>query len=64
MPNPSQTVIVNATPIISLALIGKLELLRHLYGEVLTPPAVKAEVLAGGARNIGVAELQKSDWIK
>jgi len=64
MPNRSQTIIVNATPIISLALIDKLELLHLLYGEVLTPPAVQAEVLAGGARDIGVAELQKSDWIR
>jgi len=47
MPERTRTIVVNTTPIISLALIGQLELLQHLYGEVVIPPAVKAEVLAG-----------------
>ncbi len=32
MPEPAPVVIVNATPIISLALIGKINLLQDLYG--------------------------------
>ena len=64
MPDRPQIVIVNATPIIALALINKLPLLQALYGAVLVPPAVQAEVLAGGIRNIGVTELQEADWIK
>ena len=54
MPDDARLVIVNATPIISLALIGQLDLLNRLYGEVLTPPAVQAEILAGGINQIGV----------
>lgn len=61
---PQRTVIVNATPIISLVLIGQLELLRLLYGKILIPPAVQTEVLTGGVKNIGVVELQKSNWIQ
>lgn len=57
-------VIVNATPIISLALIDQLDLLRRLYGEVLIPPTVRTEVLAGGTSGIGMAELQESHWIR
>jgi len=64
MPDRTPIVIVNTTPIISLALIGKLDLLRLLYGTVLTPPAVQSEVLAGGVKNIGVSELQQSNWIR
>ena len=64
MPDRSQIVIVNTTPLIALASINKLTLLQSLYGAVLVPPAVQAEVLAGGARNIGVTELQEADWIK
>ena len=64
MPERPPIVIVNATPIISLALIGKLDLLRLLYGTVLTPPAVQAEILAGGIKNIGVLEMQQSNWIR
>lgn len=45
-------VIVNTTPIIVLAEIGKLELLRELYGEITIPTAVYNEVLE-----------KASDWI-
>jgi len=64
MPERPRTVIVNTTPIIALALIGQLHLLQHLYDEVLIPPAVRAEVLAGGPSGIGVAELQEANWIR
>ena len=64
MPDQPQIVIVNTTPIIALALVNKLTLLQALYGAVLMPPAVQAEVLAGGKTNIGVTELQEADWIK
>ena len=64
MPDTNRIVIVNATPIISLALIGQLPLLSALYHHVLTPPAVEAEVLAGGTSGIGVSELRKYDWIQ
>ena len=49
MPEVPQQVVVNTTPIIALALIGKLGLLQHLYSEVAVPAAVYNEVLAGGA---------------
>lgn len=64
MPERLRTVIVNATPIISLALIDQLDLLRHLYDEVLIPLAVRNEVLVGGSSGIGMAELQESKWIR
>lgn len=64
MPKPSRVVVVNATPIISLALIDQLTLLRHLYNEVLIPPAVQAEVLAGGSSGIGRAHLRQAGWIQ
>ena len=64
MPDTSPIVIVNATPIISLALIDQLPLLHALYGEILIPPAVQAEVLAGGPHGHGVTELQTAAWIR
>jgi len=64
MPERTRIVVVNTTPIIALALIGQLDLLQHLYGEVLIPPTVQAEVLAGGSVGVGVAELQKADWVR
>lgn len=40
-------VIVNSTPIIVLCGIGKLDILRELYGEVTIPTVVYREVTAG-----------------
>lgn len=38
------TVVSNASPLIALMNIGHLDLLRHLYGQVMVPPAVYSEV--------------------
>lgn len=59
----ARTVVANATPVIALALISQLDLLQRLYGQVSIPPAVQAEVLAGGPGSPGFAELQ-SKWIQ
>lgn len=64
MPEPTRIVVVNTTSLIALALIGRLDLLRHLYGKVVIPPAVKGEVLAGGPGGVGVAELRRAEWIQ
>jgi len=40
-------VVSDASPIANLAVVGQLELLRQLYGVVVIPPAVRAEVIAG-----------------
>jgi predicted nucleic acid-binding protein len=61
---PQQLVVVNATPIIALALIGKLDLLRQLYGQVVAPRAVEAEVVAGGGGGIGSAALRGATWLR
>ena len=56
-------VISNTTPIIALSLIQKLDLYQDLYSEVLIPPAVRAELLAGGSQ-AGALELQKASYIR
>lgn len=43
----SDTWVVNASPIIALAKVGQLDLLRDLSKELLIPEAVVAEILAG-----------------
>lgn len=53
MPEFSPQVVVNATPIISLALISQIDLLHQFYGKVIIPPAVQSEVLAGGPQGVG-----------
>lgn len=59
-----QRVVSNTTPIIALSVIGRLNLLRELYAEVMIPPAVFSEILAGGTSRTGVAELRRAGWIQ
>lgn len=44
-------VVSDASPVMNLASIGRLELLREMYGTVVIPPAVWAEVVAGDPRS-------------
>lgn len=60
---PRGVVVVDTTPIIALSIIGQLQLLESLYGEVWIPPAVSAEVAAGGSRP-GAAELQRAAFVR
>ena len=64
MPEEARLVVVNTTPIIALSLIGELDLLRLLYGQVSAPPSVEAEVLAGGRGGTGRSELQEASWLR
>jgi len=60
----SRLVVTNTTPLIALALIRKLHLLSDLYGEVLAPPAVYAEVIAGEAERTDVAEIRTASYVR
>ncbi len=54
----------NASPLISLARIGKLDLLRHLYGELTIPSAVWQEVVIEGVGQPGASDVEAAAWIK
>jgi uncharacterized protein len=43
---PDGPVVLNNTPLVALWAVGRLDLLRDLFGEVLIPAAVEAEFLA------------------
>jgi len=64
MPEPARVVVMNTTPLIGLSLIGQLDILRQLFAEVLIPPAVQEEVLAGGPNAIGAPELARAAYIR
>jgi predicted nucleic acid-binding protein len=64
MPDAGRPVVVDATPIIGLALIDRLHLLQDLYGEVVIPEAVRSEVMTGGSRRVGVGQLDGATWIR
>ena len=54
-------VVSDTSPILSLALIGRLELLRDLYGTILIPEAVRSEIVA--TKQSGAREIGSANWI-
>jgi uncharacterized protein len=57
-------VVSDASPIIGLSAVDKLDLLRQLYGKVLIPESVAREIAAGGQGRPGAAELEIADWME
>lgn len=53
---PAGPVIANNTPLVALWAIGRLDLLRSLFGEILIPEAVREEFLAVERRRRGADE--------
>lgn len=60
---PAAPVILSNTPLVALWVLGRLDLVRDLFGEVMIPPAVHAEFLAVDhtARQEALAH---ASWIK
>lgn len=56
-------VISDASPLISLGAIGRIELLRQLFGEVSIPLSVFREVTGAGPERPGAVEVQAASWI-
>ncbi len=56
-------VVVNATPLISLALLDRLSLLKQMFEEVIVPSAVYAEVVVQGAGKPGSEALAAAEWL-
>lgn len=54
-------VVSDTSPILSLALIGRLELLRELYGTITIPEAVRSEIVSTDQH--GAREFSQADWI-
>lgn len=57
-------VVSDASPLVGLASIRQLELLRQLYGKVHIPEAVWQEVVVDGAGQPGSIEVENAKWIK
>lgn len=53
-------VLVDSTPLISLARRGLFDLLRVLYGRVILPPAVYREVVTEGEERAGAQETKEA----
>lgn len=60
---PVRPVVLNNTPLVALWAIGRLDLLRQLFGEVLVPEAVREEFLARDAGERS-RSLEAAPWIR
>ncbi len=58
------TVVCNASPLISLAKLGYLSLLRDLFGEIRITPEVFDEVVTLGAGRPAATVVQRAGWIR
>jgi len=56
-------VVSNSSPLILYARIGRLDLLREVFSEVIIPTAVHEEIVTQGAGRPGAAELAVASWI-
>jgi hypothetical protein len=57
------TVVSNSGPLISLAAINQIDLLRKLFNKIFIPEAVYQEVVVHGENRPGQREVEMSDWI-
>jgi len=59
-------VVSDTSPVSNLAIIGRLDLLRRLYGEVIIPPAVAEELsrLYHAAGRTAVSAALNAGWLK
>lgn len=54
----------NTGPLIALALINRLDILKAIFQQVIVPDAVHKELLEGGSSGHGLLSYQKASWIQ
>lgn len=57
-------VVADASPLIALGRIGRLGLLRDVFGTLYLPDAVWREVVEAGPDRTGVDAVRRADWIE
>lgn len=61
---PERLVISNASPLINLAVIGQLDLLKQFFTEIHITQAVWKETVIDGKGKTGASEIKNAKWIK
>jgi hypothetical protein len=57
-------IVSNASPLINISAIRKLDILRKLYKQILIPTAVWDEIVIKGKGQPGSEAVKKANWIK
>jgi predicted nucleic acid-binding protein len=55
--------VANTGPVIALASIDRLDILRTFFSSVQIPQAVHDEIMQGGSRFIGLTAYRRADWL-
>ena len=58
------SVIINATPLIALAVVEQLELLPQIFGEIIVPTTVYNEVIGQGLERPGAQIIAQANWLQ
>ena len=61
---PVKPVVSDSGPLIALAAIGRLDLLRALFGQIVIPQAFYEEVVIRGQGDPGSVEVRAAAWIE
>ena len=57
-------IICNSGPLIALGILGRLDILKSLFEEVLVPEAVQKEIEQDGVKLSGLEDFRRADWIR
>jgi uncharacterized protein len=57
-------IVSDTSPIINLAAVGQLDLLRQLYQHLIIPQAIYDEIVIAGAGQPGAVEVKAAGWIE
>lgn len=57
-------IVSDASPLIALGRIGKLDLLKEIFGSLILPDAVWQEVVDSGMEKRGTGEIKAAPWIR
>lgn len=57
-------VVSDTSPLSGLAIVGQLELLHVLYGQLVIPPAVASELRRGSQDDERIAQVLALDWVE
>lgn len=61
---PERVVVANTSPLLYLNAIGHLDILPRLYGSIVIPPAVQAELESGRGRGLAVPDIEVLSWLQ
>ncbi len=55
--------VVNATPLVAFAVLGRLDLLHRMFDDVIVPATVYAETVTRAIDRPGAAAIAQADWL-